>query len=78
VAADCLNVEQRSERRRLPKQRLDQLTLTVRVRACGGLHPKQHAHPTRGTRNPRPFVRETDVLVEVGRLPARPYPPQLL
>jgi hypothetical protein len=50
----------------------------VRVRAWSGLHPKQHAHPTRDTRKPRPIVRGTVVLVEISRLPARPYPPQLL
>jgi hypothetical protein len=50
----------------------------VRVRAWAGLHPKQHAHSGRGTRKPRPIVRGTLVLVEVSRLPARPYPPQLL
>ena len=51
---------------------------TVRVRAWAGLHPKQHAHPDRGTRRPRPLVRGTVVCVEVGRLPARPYKPQVL
>ena len=51
---------------------------TVRVRAWAGLHPKQQAHPGRGTRKPRPIVRGTVVLVEVSRLPARAYPPQLL
>jgi len=51
---------------------------TVRVRAWAGLHPKQQAHPGRGTRKPRPIVRGTVVLVEVSRLPARPYPPQVL
>jgi hypothetical protein len=51
---------------------------TVRVRAWAGLHPKQQAHPTRGTRKTRPIVRGTVVLVEVSRLPARPYPPQVL
>ena len=50
----------------------------VRVRAWSGLHPKQQAHATRGTRKPRPVVRGTVVLVEVSRLPARPYPPQVL
>jgi hypothetical protein len=50
----------------------------VRVRAWSGLHPKQQAHATRGTRKPRPVVRGTVVLVEVARLPARPYPPQVL
>lgn len=51
---------------------------TVRVRAWAGLHPKQHAHPGLGTRKTRPIVRGTVVLVEVNRLPARPYQPQLL
>jgi hypothetical protein len=51
---------------------------TVRVRAWAGLHPKQQAHPTRGTRKTRPIVRGTVVLVEVNRLPARPYKPQVL
>ena len=50
----------------------------VRVRAWSGLHPKQQAHATRGTRKPRPVVRGTIVLVQVSRLPARPYPPQVL
>jgi hypothetical protein len=51
---------------------------TVRVRTWAGLHPKQQAHPSRGTRKTRPIVRGTVVLVEVSRLPARPYPPQVL
>jgi hypothetical protein len=51
---------------------------TVRVRAWAGLHPKQQTHPARGTRKTRPIVRGTVVLVEVSRLPARPYPPQVL
>jgi hypothetical protein len=50
----------------------------VRVRAWSGLHPKQQNHATRGTRKPRAVVRGTVVLVEVSRLPARPYPPQVL
>ena len=50
----------------------------VRVRAWSDLHPKQQAHATRGTRKPRPVVRGTVVLVEVSRLPARPYRPQVL
>jgi hypothetical protein len=50
----------------------------VRVRAWAGLHPKQQVHPGRGTRKTRPIVRGTVVLVEVNRLPARPYPPQML
>jgi hypothetical protein len=51
---------------------------TVRVRAWAGLHPKQQAHPARGTRTTRPIVRGTVVLVEVSRLPARSYPPKTL
>jgi hypothetical protein len=51
---------------------------TVRVRAWAGLHPKHHPHPGQSTRKTRPIVRGTIVLVEVNRLPARPYPPQLL
>jgi hypothetical protein len=51
---------------------------TVRVRAWSGLHPKQQAHPDRGTRKTRPIVRGTVILVEVSRLPARLYQPQLL
>ncbi len=51
---------------------------TVRVRAWAGLHPKQQNHPGRGTRKTRPIVRGTVVRVEVSRLPARPYPPQVL
>ena len=51
---------------------------TVRVRAWASLHPKQQAHPTRGTRKPRPIVRGNVILVEVSRLPARSYQPQVL
>src|SRR5215204_719128 len=51
---------------------------TVRVRAWAGLHPKQQVHPGRGTRKTRAIVRGTVILVEVSRLPARPYPPQML
>jgi hypothetical protein len=50
----------------------------VRVRAWAGLHPKQQHHAGRGTRKTRPIVRGTVVLVEVNRLPARPYKPQML
>jgi len=50
----------------------------VRVRAWAGLHPKQQNHSGRGTRKTRPIVRGTVVLIEVSRLPARPYPPKLL
>jgi DDE superfamily endonuclease len=41
----------------------------VRVRAWARLHSKIQDHPTRGTRRPRPIIRGTLVLVEVGRLP---------
>ncbi len=50
----------------------------VRVRAWSGLHPKQQAHATRGTRRPRPIVRGTLLLVEVSRLPGRTQKPQAL
>jgi hypothetical protein len=50
----------------------------VRVRSWAGLHPKQQARPDRGTRKTREIVRGTVVLVEVSRLPARPYTPQVL
>ena len=43
-----------------------------------GCTPSSRAHPGRGTRKTRPIVRGTVVLVEVSRLPARPYPPQVL
>jgi DDE superfamily endonuclease len=56
----------------------DQQYGTVGVRAWAELHPKQQAHPARGTRKTRPIVRGTVVLVEVSRLPARPYQPQVL
>jgi hypothetical protein len=32
---------------------------TVTVHAWAGLHPKQHNHPGKGTRAPRPLVRGT-------------------
>ena len=51
---------------------------TVRVRAWARLHPKQQAHPGRGTRKTRRIVRGPVVLVEVGRWPARPYQPKVL
>ena len=51
---------------------------TVRVQTWAGLHPKQQAHPTRGTRRARPIVRGTLVRVEVSRLPGRAYQPQIL
>jgi hypothetical protein len=51
---------------------------TVRVRAWAGLHPKQQARPGRGTRQTRPIVRGTVVLVEVGRLPRQTREPRAL
>jgi hypothetical protein len=51
---------------------------TVRVRSWSGLHPKQQAHATRGTRGPRPIVRGTLVRVEVTRLPGRTHKPNVL
>ena len=65
-------------RRRAEHAPQDEQYGTVRVRAWAGLHPKQQAHPGRGTRKTRPIVRGTVVLVEVSRLPARPYQPQVL
>ena len=50
----------------------------VRVRAWGGLHPKQQEHPDRGTRKARPVLRGTVVLVEVGRLPRQTREPRAL
>lgn len=50
----------------------------VRVRAWAGLHPKTQDHPTRGTHRPRPIVRGTLVLVEVGRLPRPTREPRAL
>ena len=50
----------------------------MRVRAWAGLHRKPHAHPGRGTRKTRPIVRGTVIQVEVSRVPARPYQPQVL
>jgi hypothetical protein len=50
----------------------------VRVRAWAGLHPKQQNHSERSTRKTRPIVQGTVVLVEVNRLPARPYLPKRL
>ena len=51
---------------------------TVRVRAWAGLHPKQRAHPDRGSRKPRPVVRGTLVLVDVARLPRQTRRPTAL
>jgi hypothetical protein len=51
---------------------------TVRVRAWGGLHPKQQEHPGRGTRKARPLLRGTVVLVEVERLPRQTRAPRAL
>jgi hypothetical protein len=51
---------------------------TVTVRAWAGLHPKQHNHPGKGTRAPRPIVRGTVIRVQVQRIPARTRPPKVL
>ena len=50
----------------------------VRVRAWGGLHPKQQEHPARGTRKARPVLRGTVVLAEVDRLPRQTREPRAL
>jgi hypothetical protein len=50
----------------------------VRVRSWAGLHPKQQAHPARGTRKTRLIVRGTVVLVEVSRLPRQTRKPRVL
>jgi hypothetical protein len=50
----------------------------VRVRAWAGLHAIPQHHPGRGTRGPRPIVRGTVVLVEVGRLPRPTRSPKRL
>ena len=50
----------------------------VRVRAWSGLHPKLQDRTGHGTKGPSPIVPMTLVLVEVSRLPGRPYPPQVL
>jgi hypothetical protein len=50
----------------------------VRVRAWAGLHGVPQAHATRGSRQPRPLVRGTVLLVEVTRLPGRTQRPQQL
>lgn len=51
---------------------------TVQVHAWAGLHPQQHNHGTRGTRQPRTSVPRTLVRGQVARLPARVQPPKVL
>jgi hypothetical protein len=51
---------------------------TVRVRTWAGLHAAPQAHPTRGSRKPRPLVRGVVALVEVTRLPGRNQRPKQL
>jgi DDE superfamily endonuclease len=51
---------------------------TVTVTAWAGLHPKQHNHPGKGTRAPRPIARGTLVRVQVERIPAKTRPPKVL
>jgi hypothetical protein len=50
----------------------------VCVRASAELHAKTQEHSTRGSREPRPIVRGTLILVEVERLPGRSQAPQQL
>ncbi len=50
---------------------------TVRIRAWSGRHPKLQDRTGHGTKGPSPIVPMTLVLVEVRRLPGRPYPPQV-
>jgi hypothetical protein len=46
----------------------------VRVRAWAGLHAIPQNHATKGTRQPKPIVRGTLLLVEISRLPGRARP----
>jgi hypothetical protein len=57
---------------------IDEQYGTVTVTAWAGLHPKQHNHPGKGTRAPRPIVRGTVLRVQVQRIPARTRPPKVL
>jgi hypothetical protein len=57
---------------------IDEQYGTVTVTAWAGLHPKQHNHPGKGTRAPRPIVRGTILRVQVQRIPARTRPPKVL
>ena len=50
----------------------------VRVRAWAGLHAIPQNHATKGTRGPKPIVRGTLLLVEVGRLPRQTRKPKQL
>ncbi len=49
----------------------------VRSRAWAGLHPKVQDRSGPGARGPSSMMPMTLVLVEVRRLPGRPYPPQV-
>jgi len=46
----------------------------VRVRAWAGLHAIPQNHATKGSRQPKPLVRGTLILVEISRLPGRARP----
>src|SRR5437764_12939450 len=46
----------------------------VRVRAWAGLHAVPQNHATKRTRQPKPIVRGTLILVEISRLPGRARP----
>jgi hypothetical protein len=50
----------------------------VRVRAWAGLHARTQNHPLRGSRQTKPVVRGTIILVEVERVPQHTRPPQPL
>jgi hypothetical protein len=50
----------------------------VRVRAWAGMHAKPQNHATKGTRQPKPLIRGTLILVEVSRLPRPTRTPQPL
>jgi hypothetical protein len=51
---------------------------TVRVRPWSGMHAKTQAHRGHGSREPRPIVRGTVILVEVSKLPRPTRPPKRL
>jgi hypothetical protein len=50
----------------------------VRVRAWAGLHARTQNHPLRGSRQTKPVVPGTIILVEVERVPQHTRPPQPL
>jgi hypothetical protein len=54
---------------------LEGLPVAVRVRAWAGLHARTQNHPLRGSRQTKPVVRGTVILVEVERVPQHPRAP---